>query len=101
MVISRIVCAGYAPVTSWQCLDYIVAFGEKHMDHLVLEMLAYHHGERPHQAKGNDPLAVSDGKLKKPKRKKGDSPPEVVPFSQIACRERLGGLLKHYYRRAA
>ena len=25
----------------------------------------------------------------------------VVPASQIQCRQRLGGLLKHYYRRAA
>ncbi len=29
------------------------------------------------------------------------SPPDVVPESQIVCRERLGGLLKHYYRNAA
>ncbi len=25
-----------------------------------------------------------------------ESPPDVVAISQIACRERLGGLLKHY-----
>ncbi len=34
----------------------------------------------------------------------GDSekpPPDVLPVSQIACRERLGGVQKHYYRKAA
>jgi len=84
-----------------ECLDYFVVFGERHMDHLVSEMLAYYHEERPHQAKGNDPLAAIDGKSKKSKRKRGKSPADVVPVSQIACRQRLGRLLKHYYRQAA
>jgi len=83
-----------------ECLDYFVVFGERHMDHLVSEMLAYYREERPHQAKGNDPLAAPR-KPKKAKRKKGESPPDVVPVSQIACRQRLGGLLKHYHRSAA
>jgi putative transposase len=83
-----------------ECLDYFVEFGERHMDHFVAEMLAYYHEERPHQAKGNDPLAPDPNKPKKAKRKKGESPPDVVPISQIACRQRLGGRLKHYHRRA-
>jgi putative transposase len=82
-----------------ECLDYFVVFGEKHMDHLVSEMLAYYHQERPHQAKGNDPLAAT--KPKRANQKKEESPPEAVPVSQVACRERLGGLLKHYFRQAA
>jgi putative transposase len=83
-----------------ECLDYFVVFGERHMDHLVSEMLAYYHEERPHQAKGNDPL-IALGKPKKAKRKKEEPPPDVVPVSKIACRQRLGGLLKHYYRQPA
>jgi len=83
-----------------ECLDYFIVFGEKHMDHLLSEMVTYYHEERPHQAKDNDPLmpvVVS----KNGKQKKDESPPDVVPISHIKCRERLGGLLKHYYRKAA
>src|SRR5690606_11017697 len=39
-----------------ECLDYFVVFGKEHMDHLVDEMLAHYHEERPHQSKDNDPL---------------------------------------------
>ena len=46
-------------------------------------------------------MATIDGKSKKSKRKRGKSPADVVPVSQIACRQRLGRLLKHYYRQAA
>ena len=86
-----------------ECLDYFIVFGEQHMDHLVAEMISYYHEERPHQAKENDPLvsATQNAKPTKAKRKrKEESPPDVIPVSQIECRERLGGLLKHYYRKA-
>jgi putative transposase len=59
------------------------------------------HEERPHPGMDNDVLVagakastVTNGKDEKP-------PPDVVPVLQIACRERLGGVLKHYYRVAA
>ena len=86
-----------------ECLDYFIVFGEQHMDHLVSEMVAHYHEERPHQAKDNDPLVQTppSGKSKKGKAKKKEPPPEVVPVTQIECRERLGGRLKHYYRKAA
>ena len=41
-----------------ECLGYFVVFGEKHRDHLVSEMLAYYHRERPRQSKGNNPCAA-------------------------------------------
>lgn len=84
-----------------ECLDYFIVFGQRHMDHLVSEMTAYYHEERPHQAKENDllaPTAIPPGK--KRSRKKAE-PPDVMPISQIECRQRLGGLLKHYHRKAA
>lgn len=86
-----------------ECLDYFVVFGEKHMNHLVSEMVAHYHEERPHQAKENDPLIrePSDQPKKKPKgRKASATPPDVVSIGEIKCRQRLGGLLKHYERRA-
>jgi putative transposase len=68
-----------------ECLDKLIVFGPEHLDHVAGEYLAYYNAERPHQGKGNAPLrptiATADG--------------------EVACRERLGGLLRHYYRRAA
>ncbi len=84
-----------------ECLDYFIVFGEQHMDHLVSEMVTHYHEERPHQARENDPLVPATPVAKTGKRKKRESPPDVVPVSQIECRQRLGGLLRHYYRKAA
>jgi putative transposase len=75
-----------------ECLDHCVVLGAAHLDHLVQEFVAHYHEERPHQG--------LDNKLIVP----GKPPPqdETVPsLHQVVCRERLGGLLKHYERRAA
>lgn len=86
-----------------ECLDYFIVFGEQHMNHLVSEMVAHYHEERPHQAKDNDPLVHTPpaDEAKKGKRRKKKASPDVVPVTRIECRERLGGLLKHYFRKAA
>jgi putative transposase len=74
-----------------ECLDHFVVCGEKHLQHLVKEFLVHYHDERPYQGRGNVPLCVADAD--------GTS---AVPFGgKVECRERLGGLLKHYYRVAA
>tara|TARA_R100000789_G_C3021579_1_gene153621 strand:- start:89 stop:712 length:624 start_codon:yes stop_codon:yes gene_type:complete len=62
-----------------------------HFDYLVSEYVEHYHTERPHQAMGNVPLT---GDWPEPK----DDPPDTIP---IECRTRLGGLLRHYERRAA
>jgi putative transposase len=82
-----------------EVLGYFIVFGEQHMDHIVSEALAYYPEERPHHAKDNDPLVPAVAPTKS-KQTKGVSP-DVVPVSQITCRERIGGLLKHYSRKAA
>jgi RNA recognition motif-containing protein len=68
-----------------ECLDKLIVFGPEHLDYVAAEYLAYYHEERPHQGKGNEPLiptiATTDG--------------------EVVSRERLGGLLRHYYRKAA
>lgn len=75
-----------------ECLDHFVVCGEKHLRHLVKEFVAHYHEERPHQGRGNVPLTVAD-----------PDEPSVLPFpkGEVVCRERLGGLLKHYSRVAA
>jgi putative transposase len=65
-----------------ECLDKFVAFGQEHLDLLCREYAEHYHDERPHQAKDNAPLT-------------GASPPCNGP---VESRERLGGVLRHYYR---
>ena len=77
-----------------ECLDHFIVFGERHMNHLVKEMVEFYHESRPHQAKDNDLLVPAE------EAKKAEEP-EVVRLSDIRCKKRLGGVLKHYYRKAA
>jgi len=72
-----------------ECLDHFVAFGPEHMDYLIQQYVEHYHTERPHQAKENLPLTA--GPPTAPTESSGD----------IVCRERLGGVLRHYYRAAA
>jgi len=75
-----------------ECLDHFMVLGTAHLNHLVEEFVAHYHEERPHQGIDNK-LIVS-----------GRPPPEdesIPNLRQVVCRERLGGLLKHYDRRAA
>jgi putative transposase len=70
-----------------ECLDKFIAFGTEHMDLLTSEYVEHYHHERPHQAMGDAPLVPTDA-----------SP--VTEGEVVAC-ERLGGVLRHYARRAA
>ncbi|MEX0936956.1 MAG: integrase core domain-containing protein [Pirellulales bacterium] len=79
-----------------ECLDHFVIFGAQHMDVLCREYLDYYHHERPHQSKDNLPLVQQNQEGLQRGENSGN-----LPLSQIACRQRLGGLLKHYYRKAA
>jgi putative transposase len=82
-----------------ECLDHFLVVGTQHLNHLVASWLEYYHTERPHQAKENELLVPRRGPDKKRRRV-----PEAVDrpkLRNVQCRERLGGLLKHYYRKAA
>jgi putative transposase len=76
-----------------ECLDHFVVFGQRHMDHLCREFLQHYHAERPHQGLEN--------KLLVPRRRQKKRQTDVIPLADVGCRPRLGGLLKHYYRKAA
>jgi transposase InsO family protein len=71
-----------------EALSRMILFGERSLRHVLSEYMAHYHMERPHQGKGNVILFPSG---------------QAVPNSDspIECRERLGGLLKYYHRRAA
>jgi putative transposase len=83
-----------------ECLDRFVVFGEQHLNHLCAEYLAYYHEERPHQSLSNEPLK-QPAKRGRPKTQRGKIDDEIVPLSEVRCRQRLGGLLKSYSRTAA
>ena len=71
-----------------EAISRFILFGEKSIRHVLNEYLAHYHAERPHQGKGN--VILFPG----PRA-------EGAADGTIACRERLGGLLKYYERQAA
>jgi putative transposase len=85
---------------SQECLDRFVIFGERHFDHLCAEYLAHYHVERPHQSLDNKP-PKQPKQRGRPTKHHGPIDEQVVPLSNVRCKQRLGGLFKHYYRKAA
>jgi putative transposase len=75
-----------------ECLDHFAILGTKHLDHLCSEHLAYYHEDRPHQSLGNRPVRSL---------RRVPSVADPVPLRTVRCKERLGGLLKSYSRKAA
>ncbi|MCC6675498.1 MAG: transposase, partial [Phycisphaerales bacterium] len=74
-----------------ECLDRFVILGLCHLDHLLAEYTDYHNRQRPHSSIG---FRAPTG------------PPPVVHASaphagRVRCQERLGGVIRHYYRKAA
>jgi len=68
-----------------ECLDQMIFLGHDSLVRAIAEYVAHYHGERTHQGIGNElvsGVALQDAR-------------------SIEVRERLGGLLKYYHRRAA
>ncbi len=85
---------------SQECLDRFVIFGERHMDSLCASYLAHYHEERPHQSLENEPLRKPK-RRGRPKTHPGPLDEQIVPLSEVRCKQRLEGLLKSYSRKAA
>jgi transposase InsO family protein len=71
-----------------EVLSRMILFGERSLCHVLSEYIAHYRAERPHQGKGNVILFPSV-----------QGEPDLN--SPIECRERLGGLLNYYHRKAA
>jgi transposase InsO family protein len=70
-----------------ECLSRMIFFGENTLRNAVRQYLEHYHGERNHQSLNNELI---------------DAGQEVgCVAGKIQCRERLGGLLRYYYRDAA
>ena len=78
--------------TKHKVLNHFIVLGEKHLRILRKQWLAYYHTARPHQGLGNVPI----GKAVPPPDPIGD-----FCLEDVICHESLGGLLKHYERKAA
>jgi hypothetical protein len=70
-----------------ECLDRMIFFGERSLRNAVREFLSHYHRERNHQGLSNQ-IIVSGRELGQAGR-------------EVYCRERLGGMLRYYYRDAA
>jgi putative transposase len=80
----------WAQSVEQECLDQFIVFGEARLRHLIGEHVTHYNEERTHRVK--DSLALTD---------LPPTPVSPLPLEEIECRERLGGLLKHFYRRVA
>ena len=72
-----------------ECLSHFILFGEGSLRRAMKNFCEHYHAERNHQGKGN--VLLFPGVEDLPKSRE----------SSIECRERLGGLLRYYYRRTA
>jgi putative transposase len=70
-----------------ECLSRMIFFGRKSLENAVREYAEHYKRERNHQGLGNELIEPN-----------GDAGSVA---EKIECRERLGGLLKYYHRRAA
>jgi len=70
----------------WECVAQIIPIGEQHLRRVVREYVDHYHDERNHQGIGNRLIRNSHD----PNRTSGPT----------ECRERLGGVPRHYYRAA-
>ena len=68
-----------------ECLDRMVLLGERHLRRAIASYVEHYHLERCHQGIGNRLI---------------EGVPELAS-GPVARLERLGGILSHYYRKAA
>ena len=68
-----------------ECLSRVIPLGERHLRWVVGAYVKHYHLERNHQGLGNELI----------------EPSGVPGHGRVVCRQRLGGLLRYYHRRAA
>jgi transposase InsO family protein len=68
-----------------ECLSRMILFGKASLRRALSSFLAHYHVERPHQGKGNVILFPEESA-------------NTARAGPVRSRERLGGLLRFYYR---
>ncbi|MGD9791105.1 MAG: integrase core domain-containing protein [Phycisphaerales bacterium] len=74
-----------------ECLDHFVILGTRHQDYLLREYVDHYNRDRPHSS-----LEFAAPMGRRPSTRAGPA-----RRGEIRCRSRLGGVIKHYYRKAA
>jgi putative transposase len=85
-------CESWVGRTRAEVLNHFIVFGEGHLRHILDRWLVHYHFQRPHQGLGHVPIGCDL------------PPPETMRefcLDDVVCHESLGGLLKHFERRAA
>jgi putative transposase len=77
----------YMPTLKSECLNKMIFFGEKSLRRALTEFVDHYHRERNHQGLGNTLIEPE--------------PKHLHSTGEIACRNRLGGMLWYYDREAA
>lgn len=75
-----------------ECLNHFLCFSLGHLDHIVQTYSTYYNKFRPHQGLGNVLI---------PQHGRPNAATTGPPAGRIRREQWLGGLLKHYYRKAA
>jgi hypothetical protein len=70
-----------------KCIERMIFFGEKSLHAATLSYIDHYHAERNYQGIGNQ-LLIPGNEVNR-------------TAGEVACRERLGGLLRYYYRQKA
>ena len=70
-----------------ECLNRMVLLGERHLRIAAAEYLGHYHAERHHQGLGGSLINADET--------------AGATTGCVASRERLGGMLNYYYRKAA
>jgi len=84
----------------YECLNHFVFFGTQNLHSVAASYRTHYLNERPHQGKDNE-LLVRPKEKKSIRRFKEQSPgADRISMADIRCHNRLGGLLKHYSRKA-
>ena len=80
-------CERFVLSVKQECLDRMVFFSEKGLRRAISGYMTHYHHERNHQGLGNRLIEPAPGSSSR--------------TGEVRCRERLGGLLRYYYREAA
>jgi putative transposase len=78
--------------TKHEVLNHFIVFGERHLHQILASWLTFYHHHRPHQGLGNVPILTALPAAESI---------ESFHLDDVVCHESLGGLLKHYTRKAA
>ena len=80
-------------LVEFKSLIHFVVLGQRHLDNLAAQWLEQYHEERPHQAKDNDILTISNARSATPASKQKRGPSHRMPrgaqrVAQELCRAR-------------